>query len=66
MLIREPPARRAPQKNRLTFEAAERIRKYFKEHPDASMQEIASATGVNNMGRVSEVIHGKRFPKPGK
>jgi len=66
LLFKEPPLSRAKPKNRLTQAIADKIRAYRKAHPEASVQEIASAVGINNMCRVSEVLHGKRFPKSGK
>ena len=62
MMLRQSPTRRAEPKQRLTESHARAIRRYAKRHPRASMQAIAEAVGISNMGRVSEVLSGKRFP----
>jgi hypothetical protein len=66
MMLRQSPTRRAPVRQRLTRVQALAIRRYARKHPKASMQAIAEAVGISNMGRVSEVLSGKRFPARSK
>jgi len=51
---------RAPvTSRRITDDVKRSVRIYAQDHPDASQQEIAEAHNIN-MGRVSEILHGKR------
>lgn len=63
MLVRERPIKRAEVTSReLTMEVACEIWRYYRHHPDAPTQEIATAMRVNS-GRVSEVLTGTKFPR---
>lgn len=44
---------------RITEDVKRSVRIYANQHPEASHQEIAEAHNIN-IGRVSEILHGKR------
>jgi hypothetical protein len=57
---RRPAVRRAPVKNRrLTPREKSAIRREFRADPDAHLQDLAARFNVN-IGRVSEVVNGRR------
>jgi hypothetical protein len=59
-LRRRPSIRRAPIKNHGLAPAQKAaIRRELRDNPDAHLQEVADRYGVN-IGRVSEVLRGKR------
>lgn len=62
LLVRQRPMKRAAQTSReLTLQVAVEIWRYYRDHPHASTQQIATALRVNP-GRVSEVLTGTRYP----
>jgi hypothetical protein len=60
LMTREPAIRRTTRKRpvKITSHLRGRIRELLK--TDMTMHQIATLTGVNNSGRISEVAHGKR------
>jgi hypothetical protein len=59
LMTREPPCRRAPSRPTIITPAT---RKYIHKlaRTNHTIHEIANLTGVYNMGRISEVLTGKR------
>lgn len=55
------PIRRAKSKSLMSKDEQKRVvLNYLAKHPEAGYQEIATETGVNNIGRVSEALAGFR------
>lgn len=59
LMTREPPCRRVPGRPTIiTPETRAQIRRLARS--DHTIHEIANITGIYNMGRISEVLNGKR------
>jgi len=60
LLVRKPPVRRAPRvKKYVTQRLIREICAYARLHPSMHLQDIATHFDVN-IGRVSEILNGKR------
>lgn len=59
LMVREPPCRRVCVRP-IRVNKAQRRRVHALRHSDLTMHEIANITGIKNMGRVSEILNGKR------
>jgi hypothetical protein len=59
LMTREPACRRAPSRPTIITPST---RKYIRKlaRTDHTLHEIANLTGIYNMGRISEVLNGRR------
>lgn len=61
LMVRQKPIRKARSKAQpLTREMKFRVRELAADWPDMTYQMIAEETGIRSVGRISEILNGKR------
>lgn len=60
LMVREPYCRRAPARRQVIDKLTRQRVKLLVHESDLTMHQIADKTGLRSMGRVSEIMHGKR------